>query len=227
MFLSTFFFHCSCLKLKPGIWVPQLSETLAALHAQEVAVRAIVAGCTCRKVTTPKGVCTGCIWGSSVSNMCWIRDSLLSKGLCHDTWSPLQKVFSARARNKKYLVCEVCQNITAVGSCSWWLRGRNLQPGLGQSLVTIHSACPWPALLSLWTTWNRNGVSLSDLNLSTDFKISHSWVLWQKTLTLSPTQENKQIKLTCLSFTISPLLWEDTENQQATLDAHCHSNSHS
>lgn len=26
--------------------------------------------------------------------MCWILDSLLSRGLCQDTWSPLQKVFS-------------------------------------------------------------------------------------------------------------------------------------
>lgn len=49
---------------------------------------------TWRKLTVPNGVWIGCIWGSSVSNMCWIRDSLLSRGLCHETWSPLQNVFS-------------------------------------------------------------------------------------------------------------------------------------
>lgn len=142
---------------------------------------------TCRKVTTPKGVCTGCIWGSSVNNICWILDSLLSKGLCHDTWSPLQKVFSARKRSKKYLVHKVCQDIPSVSICSWLLPGRDLRSGLGQSLMAIQSDCLQPALLSLrvsWSTWSRKGVSLSHLNSSTDFKITHSWVLWQKNVVL-------------------------------------------
>lgn len=51
---------------------------------------------TWRKLTEPKGVWIGCICGSSVSSMCWIRDSLLSSGLCHETWSPLQNVFSVK-----------------------------------------------------------------------------------------------------------------------------------
>lgn len=55
---------------------------------------------TWRKLTEPKGVWICCICGSSVSNICWIRDSLLSNGLCHDTWSPLQNVFSVEEKTR-------------------------------------------------------------------------------------------------------------------------------
>lgn len=59
---------------------------------------------TWRKLTDPNGVWIGCICGSSVSNICWIRDSLLSSGLCHDTWSPLQNVFSVEGEQKETFI---------------------------------------------------------------------------------------------------------------------------
>lgn len=88
------------------IWhVDCISVTLKAIFN----IRSIFEGCcphrhkihfelTWRNATVPNGVWIGCIWGSSVSNICWIRDSLLSSGLCHDTWSPLQNVFSKKKK---------------------------------------------------------------------------------------------------------------------------------
>lgn len=58
---------------------------------------------TWRKLIEPNGVWIGCICGSSVSNICWMRDSLLSKGLCHEIWSPLQNVFSVDKKTRQLI----------------------------------------------------------------------------------------------------------------------------
>lgn len=44
--------------------------------------------------TDPNGVCAVPNCGSSVMSICWIRDSLLSNALCHETWSPTQSVLA-------------------------------------------------------------------------------------------------------------------------------------
>ena len=49
---------------------------------------------TCTKVTEPNGVVIGESCASSDINMCCIRDSLPSSGICQGMWSPLYTKFS-------------------------------------------------------------------------------------------------------------------------------------
>jgi hypothetical protein len=46
------------------------------------------------KFTDPNGVCAVPSCGSAVISICWIRDSLLSRALCHETWSPTHSVLA-------------------------------------------------------------------------------------------------------------------------------------
>ena len=48
--------------------------------------------------TDPHGVAMGDSWASSTSNMCWRRESLLSRGLCQGTWSPTHNWFSGNVK---------------------------------------------------------------------------------------------------------------------------------
>lgn len=94
-------------------------------------------GLTWRKLSVPNGVWIGCICGSSVSNICWMRDSLLSSGLCHDTWSPLQNVFSAWENKKDTFIFQLksCQEfcLSPVSVC----RGHFQLPEEGDHYFSI------------------------------------------------------------------------------------------
>jgi hypothetical protein len=48
------------------------------------------------KFTDPNGVWAVPSCGSAVISICWMRDSLLSSALCHETWSPAQSVLAGK-----------------------------------------------------------------------------------------------------------------------------------
>ena len=62
------------------------------------------------KLTIPNGVVMGKSWASSAISMCWILDSLPSRGMCHGTWSPLNRTFSASKREGNVLLNLLVQN---------------------------------------------------------------------------------------------------------------------
>lgn len=105
--------------------VDVLSIHLIQIHPKhawcEITLNMMIFTLTWRKLTVPNGVWIGCICGSSVSNICWIRDSLLSSGLCHDTWSPLQNVFSVEEWTKGHIhfqtIKKICIEFTLFHDC--------------------------------------------------------------------------------------------------------------
>lgn len=65
-------------------------------------------------LTVPKGVEIGCNCASSVINMCCIRDSLASSGVCQGMWSPAHNVLSAWKHNKTWIILNLKSNVVLI-----------------------------------------------------------------------------------------------------------------